>query len=74
MKSYEISSHKKYMTDTSALKFHSFPDLEENVKNQVDRIKSTPSLPKNTAVYGFIYDIRQENLEELSEIYKTKKD
>jgi hypothetical protein len=44
------------------------------VKNEVDRIKSTPSLPKNTAVYGFVYDIRQESLEELSEIYKTKKD
>jgi carbonic anhydrase len=32
------------------------------VKNQVDRIKSTPFLPKNTAVYGFIYDVRTERL------------
>jgi hypothetical protein len=36
--------------------------------------KVNPSLPKNTAVYGFVCDIRQESLEELSEIYKTKKD
>jgi hypothetical protein len=43
---------QKYKTDTSGLKFHSFADLEENVKNHVDRIKSTPFLPKNTAVYG----------------------
>jgi carbonic anhydrase len=49
---------QKVHTNTSGLKFHSFPDLEENVKNQVDRIKSTPSLPKNIAVYGFIYDMR----------------
>jgi carbonic anhydrase len=48
----------KYKADANGLKFHSFPNLEQNVKNQVDRIKSTPFLPKDIPVYGFIYDVR----------------
>jgi carbonic anhydrase len=52
----------KYKADASGLKFHSFPNLEQNVKNQVDRIKSTPFLPKDILVYGFTYDVRTGKL------------
>jgi len=43
---------KKYKADASTLEFHSFPDLEANVKNQIDKIKSTSFLPKDIQVYG----------------------
>ena len=52
----------KYQADASGLKFHSFPNLEQNVRNQVDRIKSTPFLPKDIPVYGFTYDVRTGKL------------
>ncbi|MGB6592068.1 MAG: carbonic anhydrase [Candidatus Nitrosopolaris sp.] len=48
----------KYKVDATGLKFHSFPNLEENVKNQVEKIKSSPFLPKDISVYGFIYDVK----------------
>ena len=41
------------------------PNLEANMKNQIDRIKSTPFLPKDTPVYGFIYDVRTGSLQQL---------
>jgi carbonic anhydrase len=52
---------EKYDTDSAGLKFYPFPDLEANVKNQVDKIKSTPFLPKDIPVYGFVYDVRTKN-------------
>ena len=33
---------QKYKSDASEVKFHSFPNLKENVRNQVNKIKSTP--------------------------------
>jgi carbonic anhydrase len=65
---------QKYKADASELKFHSFSDLVENVKNQVDRIKSTPFLPKDMPVYGFVYDVRTGKLEGVGEDIKQKKD
>ena len=57
---------EKYGTDAAGLKFYSFPDLEANVKNQVDKIKSTPFLPKNIPVYGFVYDVRTGKIKEVA--------
>ena len=64
---------QKYKADASELKFHSFSDLVENVKNQVDRIKSTPFLPKDIPVYGFVYDVRTGRLEGVGEDIKQKR-
>ena len=64
---------EKYKTDASALKFHSFPDLEANVKNQIDKVKSTSFLPKDIQVYGFVYDVRTGRLKEVAEKEREKK-
>jgi carbonic anhydrase len=48
---------EKYKANANELNFHSFPNLEQNVRDQVDKIKSTPFLPKDILVYGFIYDV-----------------
>ena len=58
---------EKYKADASELKFHSFPDLEANVKNQVYKIKSTQFLPKDIPVYGFVYDVRTGILKQVAE-------
>lgn len=57
---------EKYKTNASAPEFHSFPDLEANVKNQIDKIKSTPFLPKDIQVYGFVYDVKTGRLKEVA--------
>jgi carbonic anhydrase len=58
---------EKYKADASQLKFHSFPHIEANVKNQIDKIKSTPFLPKDIQVYGFVYDVRTGKLKQVAE-------
>ena len=47
--------------------FHAFKDLEENVRAQVERIKSHPWIPKSVGVRGFIYDVRTGRLHEVAE-------
>ena len=51
-----------FRVDASGLNFYSFPDLEQNVKNQVNKIKSNPFLPKDIPVYGFTYDVKTGKL------------
>lgn len=59
---------EKYKADASQLKFHSFPDIEANVKNQIDKIKSTQFLPKDIPVYGFVYNVRTGKLKQVVEV------
>jgi carbonic anhydrase len=47
--------------------FHAFGDLEENVRAQVERIKSHPWLPRQITVRGFIYDVKTGRLQEVVE-------
>jgi carbonic anhydrase len=48
---------KKFNHDAGNIKFHSFPNLEENVKNQVNAIKGHDLIPKDIPVSGFVYEI-----------------
>jgi carbonic anhydrase len=52
----------KYDIDASSLKFYCFADLEENVKEQINKIKSSPFFP-NVPIYGFIYDVKTGKLD-----------
>lgn len=45
--------------------FHAFGDLEENVREQVQKVKSHPWTPKNVPVRGFIYDVETGRLNEV---------
>ncbi len=44
---------------------HSFTDLEEDVRAGIERIKSSPFVPKNDRVRGFVYDVRTGELNEV---------
>jgi len=46
--------------------FHTFSNLEENVRKQIEKIKSHPWIPNHTPVRGFIYDVRTGRLNEVS--------
>ena len=38
---------KKYSANAAKINFHAFGDLEENVRTQVERIRTNPFIPKN---------------------------
>jgi carbonic anhydrase len=46
--------------------FHAFDDLEENVRVQVERIKSHPWIPQHIPVRGFVYDVKTGRLHEVA--------
>jgi carbonic anhydrase len=45
--------------------FHAFDDLEENVRQQVRRVKAHPWIPRHIPVRGFVYDVRTGALNEV---------
>lgn len=49
-----------------SIQFHSFSNLEENVRNQVAKIKTHPLIPKEIPVTGFIYDVETGLLREVN--------
>lgn len=51
--------------DASHLKFHSFANLDQNVEEQVRRIRELPFLPKGVQVRGFVYDVTTGKLREV---------
>jgi len=50
--------------------FHAFDDLEANVREQIQRVKSHPWIPKNIPVRGFVYDVKTGRLTEIEEARK----
>jgi carbonic anhydrase len=46
--------------------FHAFPDLETNVREQMQKVKSHPWMPDSIPVRGFIYDVTTGKLNEVS--------
>lgn len=46
--------------------FHAFSDLEENVRRQIQKVKSHPWVPRHIPVRGFIYDVKTGRLGEVA--------
>ena len=46
-------------------RFYAFSDPEENVREQVQKIKTHPWLPREIPVRGFVYDVRSGKLREV---------
>jgi carbonic anhydrase len=51
--------------DASHLHFHAFRDLDQNVCEQVARVRRDPFLPKQIKVRGFVYDVKRGKLREV---------
>ncbi len=43
-----------------------FPDLEQDVRQSIARIKASPFVPNKDAVRGFIYEVETGRLREVS--------
>lgn len=46
--------------------FHAFPDLEEHVRQQIQKVRAHPWIPRSIPVRGFVYDVRDGRLREVS--------
>src|SRR5512135_1456463 len=46
--------------------FHAFGNVDENVRQQIQKLKSHPWVPKNIPVRGFVYDVKTGKLREVS--------
>ena len=56
---------EKYKSNASDIIFHSFADIEENVRNQIRKIRSSPFLSNISSIHGFVYDIRTGKIREV---------
>ena len=46
--------------------FHAFSDVEENVRQQVQKVRSHPWVPSQIPVRGFVYDVKTGKLNEVT--------
>lgn len=46
--------------------FHAFSDLEDDVREQIQKVKSHPWIPEHIPVRGFIFDVKTGKLNEVS--------
>jgi carbonic anhydrase len=64
---------RKSGTDTIApTRFYAFTDLEKNVRQQIQKVKSHPWVSKGISVRGFIYDVKTGELREVVPSRKQK--
>src|SRR5271157_2457452 len=53
--------------DASHLHFHAFTDVEQSVRNQLEKLRNYPLLIPGTDIHGFVYDVRSGKLQEVKE-------
>lgn len=47
--------------------FHAFGNVEENVRRQIQKVKSHPWIPKSIPIRGFVYDVKTGRLHEIAD-------
>ena len=53
-------------------RFYGFTDLEKNVRQQIQRVKFHPWIPKRIPVRGFIYNVKTGSLREVFPTFSTR--
>ena len=65
----ELHARLQQQTGTTAVapaRFHAFSNLEENVRQQIQKLRSHPWVPRRIPVRGFIYDVKTGQLNEVA--------
>jgi carbonic anhydrase len=68
-KDEDVRAKLQQMTGTATVApvhFHAFSNVEENVRQQIQKVTSHPWIPKQIPVRGFVYDVRTGKLQEVS--------
>ena len=58
--------HETGKAPVAPARFYAFTDLEENVRQQMRKVRSHPWVPEGITVRGFIYDVDTGRLSEVS--------
>ena len=70
MLTFNDDAFKRSIQDETGIKPHwsaeAFPDLDEDVRQSVARIKASPFIPHKDAVRGFVFDVATGKLGEVS--------
>jgi carbonic anhydrase len=69
-KDSDLRSRLHAETGTAAVSptaFHTFGNLEENVREQIQKLRAHPWTPKSVSIRGFIYDVKTGRLNEVAE-------
>ena len=64
----ELRTRIQNRTGTAAISpafFFAFQNIEENVRHQIQKLRTHPWIPKEVAVRGFIYDVNSGRLREI---------
>ena len=73
-KDHEVHAKLRSQTGTAAVtpvRFHAFSDIEQDVREQIEKLKSHPWIPKHIPVRGFVFDVKTGKLNEVSTAQAT---
>ncbi len=63
---------KTGMLATAPAQFLAFPDVQQNVREQILKLRSHPWIPREIAVRGFVYDVKSGRLNEVAAEMESK--
>ena len=70
MLTFNDDAVKRQVQDQTGLKppfaLESFPDLDEDVRQSIARLKASPFIPRKTSIRGFVYDVNSGALREVA--------
>jgi carbonic anhydrase len=70
MLTFTDDEFKRQVQDDTGIKpawaAETFPDLDEDVRQSIARIKASPFIPNKDSVRGFVYEVESGNLREVS--------
>ena len=70
MLTFTDDEFKRSIQDETGIKpewaAESFPDVDEDVRQTIGRIKASPFIPKKDSVRGFVYEVETGKLREVS--------
>ena len=70
MLTFTDDEFKRSIQDDTGIKPHwgaeAFPDLEEDVRQSVARIKASPFVPYTDSIRGFVFDVATGKLNEVT--------
>ncbi len=65
----EFAARLRRTTGTAAVaptRFHAFTNLQEDVRQQIEKARAHPWIPKDIPIRGFVYDVKSGRLTEVS--------
>jgi carbonic anhydrase len=70
MLTFSDDDFRRQVQDDTGVKPHwaaeAFPDLDEDVRQSIARIKASPFVPRKDSIRGFVYDVHDASLREVS--------